>query len=73
MIFKSERIAGMYGGLGSVVNNYQGLLTGILEIGTAVGLIGVLCFSSPSEEGFKNPLVRFPFSVPLISISHIFP
>ena len=51
-IFTSERIASMYGGLGSVVNNYQGLLTGILEIGTAVGLIGVLCFSSPSEEGF---------------------
>ena len=50
-IFTSERIASMYGGLGSIVTYYQGLLTGLLEIGTAVGMIGVLCFSHPRTEG----------------------
>ena len=50
-IVTSERIASMYGGLGSVVTYYQGLLTGLLEIGTAVGLIVALCFSRPASEG----------------------
>ncbi len=52
-IFLSERTAGMYGGLGAVVNGYQGMLTGLLEIVTAMGMIGVLCFSRPaSGESF---------------------
>lgn len=49
-IFLSERTAGMYGGLGAVVNSYQEMLTGLLEIVTAMGMIGVLCFSRPTGE-----------------------
>lgn len=50
-IFTSERLASMYGGLGSVVDGYQGLLSAFLEIGAALGLIVALCFSRPSLEG----------------------
>lgn len=46
-ILMSERTANMYGGLGAVVNIYQGMLSGLMEIGTSVGMIGVLCFSRP--------------------------
>ena len=49
-IFLSERTAGMYGGLGTVVNSYQGMLTGLLEIVTAMGMIAVLCFSRPAAD-----------------------
>ena len=30
-IFTSERTAQMYGGLGSIINNYQGMLSGLLD------------------------------------------
>lgn len=50
-IFMSERTASMYGGLGSVVESYQGLLSGLLEIGASMGMIGVLCFSRPLGDG----------------------
>ena len=50
-IFTSERTAQMYGGLGSIINNYQGMLSGLLEVAGAVGLIVALCFSRPSSEG----------------------
>lgn len=61
-IFTSERLAGMYGGLGIVVERYQGLLSGLLEIGTAVGLILALCFRRPAHGGSfltfgANPIV----------------
>ena len=59
-IFLSERIAGMYGGLGAVVNTYQGLLTGLLEIATAVGMISVLCFSRPAVGGSLLALAAQP-------------
>lgn len=49
-IFTSERTAQMYGGLGSVIGHYQEMLSGLLEVAGAVGLIGVLCFSRPSSE-----------------------
>lgn len=50
-IYNSERTAQIYGGLGAVVDNYQGMLLGLLEIAGAVGMIGVLCFSRPTSEG----------------------
>lgn len=59
-IFRSERTASMYGGLGAMVNRYQGMLTGLLEIVTAVGMIGVLCFSRPVEGGSLLTLAARP-------------
>ncbi len=59
-IFLSERTAGMYGGLGAVVNSYQGMLTGLLEIVTAIGMIGVLCFSRPAAGGSLLALAAQP-------------
>lgn len=50
-IFNSERTAQIYGGLGAVADNYQGILSGLLEIAGAVGLIGALCFTRPTAEG----------------------
>lgn len=50
-IFTSERTAQMYGGLGSVISYYQGMLSGLLEVAGAVGLIVALCFSRPASEG----------------------
>lgn len=59
-IFLSESTAGMYGGLGAVVNSYQGMLTGLLEIVTAMGMIGVLCFSRPTADGSLLVLAAQP-------------
>lgn len=50
-IFMSERTASMYGGLGAVVDSYQGLMSGLLEIAASVGMISVLCFSRPASGG----------------------
>lgn len=46
-IYGSERTADMYGGLGGIVDAYQGLLESLLNTVTAVGLIGTLCLSRP--------------------------
>jgi len=49
-IFTAERTADMYGGLGTVVSIYQGLLESVLNIVTALGLIGALCLARPDTE-----------------------
>ncbi len=49
-IYNSERTAQVYGGLGAVVDNYQGLLSGLLEIAGALGMIGALCFTQPTAQ-----------------------
>ncbi len=46
-IFTSERIADMYGGIGTVVNSYQSLLDSLLNVGVSAGLIFALCLSRP--------------------------
>ena len=59
-IFNSERTASMYGGLGSIVNAYQGLLESLLNIGAAVGLIAALCLSRPGTESRLLALAAHP-------------
>lgn len=59
-IFNSERTANMYGGLGNIVNSYQGLLESLLNIGAAVGLIAALCLSSPNTEHRVLALAAHP-------------
>ena len=49
-IFTSERIAEMYGGIGTVVNSYQSLLGSLLNAGVSAGLIFALCLSRPAAE-----------------------
>lgn len=59
-IFNSERTANMYGGLGNIVNAYQGLLESLLNIGAAVGLIAALCLSRPGTEDPVLSLAAHP-------------
>lgn len=59
-IYNSERMAQMYGGLGSVADNYQGMLSGLLEIAGAMGMIGVLCFSRPAAQGTVLSIAAHP-------------
>ncbi len=42
------------------MNSYQGMLTGLLEIVTAIGMIGVLCFSRPAAGGSLLALAAQP-------------
>lgn len=59
-IFNSERTANMYGGLGNIVNAYQGLLESLLNIGAAVGLVAALCLSRPLTEHRVLALAAHP-------------
>ncbi len=47
-VFRSERTAMMYGGLGTVIEIYKNLLEGILTIGMSIGMTVALCFAGPA-------------------------
>ncbi len=49
-IFRSERTAMMYGGLGDVIRVYRNMLESLLSIITAVGMTVVLCFAMPKTR-----------------------
>ncbi len=59
-IYNSERTAQIYGGLGAVADNYQGMLSALLEIVGAVAMIAALCLSRPTARGSVLSLAAQP-------------
>ncbi len=67
-IFRSERTAMMYGGLGNIIGVYRNMLESLFSIAMALGMTAVLCFAPPLVSSGVLAVAAYPaVSVALVS------
>ncbi len=67
-IFRSERTAMMYGGLGNIIGVYRNILESLFSMAMAIGMTVALCFATPERKSGVLAVAAHPaFSMALVA------